>query len=216
MKRRNHLIGTMLRLGLSLLAFGASPARAQEIARPVMLVASPELRAIYRQTVLVAVPVGDAQHIGFILNRATDATLAELFPDHAPSRKVVDPVYFGGPIMVDNVFAVVRAGRSPDGASLALFGDLVLAVSAEGVDRIIERAPNDARYFAGLVVWRPGELGAEIGKGLWYVVEPDADLVFRKDPAGMWQELVDHMGVDAINPGPRGRGALIGTSVRTH
>jgi putative AlgH/UPF0301 family transcriptional regulator len=209
MKHRNPLVGTML----GLLIFGAAAAHAQEIARPVMLVASPELQAGYSQTVLVAVPVGDAQHIGFILNRATGATLATLFPEHAPSRKVVDPVYFGGPMMADNIFAVVRSARNPGRASLPLFGDLVLAVSAESVDRIIEQSPNDARYFAGLVGWRPGELAAEIRGGLWHVIEPDADLVFRKDTGGMWKELSERLGIDATVPSLRRRGSLIRTSV---
>src|SRR2546426_517036 len=86
-------------------------------------------------------PALGGEHVGFILNRATGVKLATLFPEHAPSAKVVDPVYFGGPEMVDSIFAIVR--RDPGTPSLRLFGDLFVTASADAVDRIIEKTPND-------------------------------------------------------------------------
>jgi putative AlgH/UPF0301 family transcriptional regulator len=59
------------------------------------------------------------------------------------------------------------------------------AVSAED---IIESESDRARFVAGLVAWRPGELRAEIDAGAWYVLAPDAALVMRK-PEGLWEEL---------------------------
>ena len=37
-----------------------------------------------------------------------------------------------------------------------MMSGLVLALDGATVDRVIETMRNDARYFAGLVVWRPG------------------------------------------------------------
>jgi putative transcriptional regulator len=177
------------RLLLALFAFGAiGTAGAQDLERPLLLVAAPDLQGPYSQTALLVVPSGGGQHAGFILNRATGVKLATLFPEHAPSAKVVDPVYFGGPEMVDSIFAIVR--RDPGEPSLRLFGDLFVTANANAVDRIIEKTPNDARYFAGFVGWQPGELAAELGAGYWYASEPDATLLFRKDPEGLWEELI--------------------------
>ena len=36
--------------------------------------------------------------------------------------------------------------------------------------RLLEDAPNDARYFIGFVGWQPGELDAEIARGFWFVM----------------------------------------------
>src|SRR3972149_2419147 len=58
--------------GACLLALGA--ARAQEVGKPLLLVASPEMKAFYAHTVLVAVPAGESGHLGFILNRPTGGT----------------------------------------------------------------------------------------------------------------------------------------------
>jgi putative AlgH/UPF0301 family transcriptional regulator len=174
-----------------LLAAAACAASAEDLGKPQLLVATPELKGLYGRTALLAVPL-EGQHIGFILNRATDLKLATLFPDHVPSAKVVDPVYFGGPEMVGAIFAVVRS--DPGGAALPLFDDLFVTASAPAVDRIIEQTPNDARYFAGFVAWRPGELAKEIETGYWYVADPEAALIFNKDPGSMWEALVKRFG----------------------
>jgi putative transcriptional regulator len=42
----------------------------------------------------------------------------------------------------------------------------------------------------GYVAWRPGELRQEVDRGLWYVLDADPDLLFRRDPGGLWEELL--------------------------
>ncbi|MBI1943372.1 MAG: YqgE/AlgH family protein [Betaproteobacteria bacterium] len=195
-----HAFAVLAALLLGLLA---APLHAQGDARPVMLVAKPHLRAAYSQTVLVVVPFGDGEHLGFIINRPLELSLGSVFPEHAPSRKVIDPVHFGGPVMVDTMFAVLRSPRSPGRESLPLFADLFVASRANDIDRIIEQTPEDARFFIGFVGWRAGELDAEIAKGFWYVLEPQAELVFRKDSGGLWRELVRGLGIEPGNPGAR-------------
>src|SRR3970282_2341244 len=167
-----------------LLILGASASDAQDLGKPLVLVAKPELQGPYNHTALLVVPMG-GQHIGFILNRATEVTLGALFPEHAPSAKVADPVFFGGPERVNAIFAIVA--RNPGTPSVRLFGDLHVTAQAEVVDRLIEQTPNDARYFAGFVGWRPGELAQEIEAGYWHVADPEAALIFSKDPGGMWE-----------------------------
>ena len=157
----------------------------------LMLVAKPTLEPPYGQTVLLVVPVGSAEHVGFILNRPLDQKMANLFPDNAPAQKVADPVRFGGPVMSDTVFAIAASPDDPNRESLPLFDDIVVATSAAVITRIMEQSPNDARYFVGFVGWQPGELEAEIARGFWYVMEPRPDLVFRRDAKGMWKELVE-------------------------
>jgi len=170
-----------------LLLGGAPAAQAQDLSRPMVLVATPSLQGPYGQTALLVVPMGD-KHIGFILNRATDASLAKAFPEHAPSAKVIDPIFFGGPEASQAIFALLR--RDPGGPSIRLFGDLFMTGNGKSIDRIIEQTPNEARYFAGFVGWQPEELAKEVDAGFWYVTEPDAALLFSKDPGHMWEELV--------------------------
>ncbi len=74
---------------------------------------------------------------------------------------------------------------------MALTGDLYLAISDVAVNRAMTAAVEEpARFFVGAVVWRPGELEAEIKQGAWYVLEATPELVFPKRTAGLWSELV--------------------------
>lgn len=168
----------------------ASTARSADVSAPVLLVATPELREFYGGTVLMTRPVGDGRHIGFILNRPTQMTLGKLFPQHAPSTQVADPVFLGGPELSTLIFAVVQRSASPSARSIQLTKDLFLAVDRETVDAIIEKEPDHARFFAGLVSWQPGELEREIEEGCWTTLEPDAGVVLRKSTEGLWEELV--------------------------
>jgi putative AlgH/UPF0301 family transcriptional regulator len=58
---------------------------------------------------------------------------------------------------------------------------------------VIERTPNDARYFAGFVGWQPGELASEIEAGYWHVTDADP-AVFWQDNHALWGKLVERLG----------------------
>jgi len=157
----------------------------------MILVAHPAFRDLeYRQTVLIAAPAPNGGHVGVILNRPTRRSLGSLFPEHEPSKKVVDPVFYGGPFSRGALVALVHADQSPGSGSVPLMNGLYLAFRANTIDHVIETTPNDARYFVGYVGWRPGELRSEIDRGLWSVINADLDVVFRKDTEGLWEELL--------------------------
>jgi putative transcriptional regulator len=174
-----------------MLALSLLPAAAQAQADDaVILIAHPAFRDIeYRQTVLVAAPVPSGGHVGVILNRPTRRSLGSLFPEHEPSKKVVDPVYYGGPFSRGALVALVRADTAPGAGSVMLMKNLYLAFRANTIDQVIEATPNEARYFVGYVGWRPGELKGEIDRGLWSVQSAELDTIFRKDTEGLWEEL---------------------------
>jgi putative transcriptional regulator len=166
-----------------------APAQAQEEA--MILIAHPAFRDLeYRQTVLIAAPAPNGGHVGVILNRPTRRSLGSLFPEHEPSKKVVEPVYYGGPFSRGALVALVRADSAPGAGSVPLMKNLYLAFRANTIDHVIESTPNEARYFVGYVGWRPGELKGEIDRGLWSVQVADLDLIFRKDTEGLWEELL--------------------------
>ena len=177
-------------LTLVALFLAALPATAQED-DAVLLVAHPAFRDLdYRQTVVLASPAPNGGHVGVILNRPTKRSLGSLFPEHEPSKKVVEPVYYGGPFSRGALVALVRADHNPGGGSVVVMKNLYLAFRANTIDHVIETTPNEARYFVGYVGWRPGELKSEIDRGLWNVVDADLEMVFRKDTESLWEELL--------------------------
>ena len=168
----------------------AAPVAAADISQPVILVAKRQLQdRFYGATILVTRPIGNEQHIGFIVNRPTKVTLGQLFPQHGPSQKVVDPVFVGGPINSESIFALVRTSKHPGGRSVKLLDDLFAVVDGNLVDSVIEKESAKAKFVAGLVAWRTGELQDEVKRGAWFVLDADPALVLRK-PDGLWEELV--------------------------
>jgi len=173
-------------------AFWGEPLLAQED-DAMLLVAHPAFRDLdYRQTVLISAPGPSGGHVGVILNRPTRRTLGSLFPDHEPSKKVLDPVYYGGPFSRSALVALVRTDQLPGGGAVLLMKNLYMAFRANTIDQIIESKPNEARYYVGYVGWRPGELKGEIDRGLWSVLNADPDVIFRKEMDGLWEELLQN------------------------
>lgn len=150
-----------------------------DVDKPLILVAKPELRdPLYGTSVLVVRPLGGDQHVGFIVNRPTSFTLG-----------TTAPIYLGGPVEPELIFALVQRKTNPGGKSIQIAPGLYAAYDGAVLDGIIKSKPQSARFIAGLVAWKPGELAAEIERGAWYVLEPDAALVMR-NPEGLWEELV--------------------------
>ncbi len=191
---QTRVIGALL---FTVLSVATTFARAQPLATPtddlsraVVLVAKPELSdPIYGQTVLVVTPLNGNRHVGFIVNRPTEATLGNLFPTTDAAQKVVDPVYLGGPMGTQVLFALVQRSDGPSKTSVELMPGLHAAVDVTTVDSIIRFESDHARFVTGFVAWRPGELRDEIALGAWYVLEANSALALRK-PDGLWEELV--------------------------
>jgi putative transcriptional regulator len=173
-----------------LIAGATITARAQDLDKPLLLVASPGTSGFYSRSVLIAVPNGD-KHVGFMINRATRTTVASAFPNEPHSARVAEPIYLGGPSGAQSLYAVAR--RDPGEGSRRLFGELFLSVGSQSVDRIIRESPREARYFAGFTVWSAGELAAEIKRGNWLTAEPEEALLFDPHPDAMWSGLAERL-----------------------
>jgi putative transcriptional regulator len=178
-------------LAASLAVFFLAAAGAAAPEDTLLLVAKRQFEdPIYGSTIVLAKPVQGGGHVGFIVNKPTKMSLAELFPEHEPSKKVIDPLFLGGTVDMNLVFALVEGRGSRKDGSVRIAPDLFLAYETKAVDRIIESESDHARFFLGMVVWRPGQLDDELDRGLWYVDEPDAKLVLRRKTDDLWEELV--------------------------
>jgi putative AlgH/UPF0301 family transcriptional regulator len=183
----------LLRAGLLLGLLMPPAAFAADLSGTVILVAKRELQdRVYGSSILLARPLDADRHVGLIINKPTQATLSALFPNHPPSRKVADPVFLGGPIGSEVIFALVQRKDSPGNRSLRIGPDLYLATDSRVVDQIIETEPTHARFFAGVVLWNAGELATEVKRGLWFVQEPRSEIVLQQ-PAGLWEKLVERL-----------------------
>jgi putative transcriptional regulator len=165
------------------------PARAADLSQPVVLVASQNLDGSpLAQTVVVAAPLPDGGHIGFIVNRPTTVKLETLFPDQEATRNVKEPVYLGGPALAGSVFVLMR--RAPEGASvIPVMPGVVAVFDKETIDQVIETTPNAGRYFVGMMLWDADELEQQIAGRVWDVRHADINNVLPARAPGLWNSL---------------------------
>lgn len=168
-------------------------ALAQDLSKPCLLVATDKLQDRYVQTVILASPYGEG-HVGVVLNRPGDVHLADLFPDHPPSRAVTEPVYWGGGMAQNMVVALVRAKESPGPRSIEMIAGVWLVTQGTAIDNIIETAPASARYYMGFTVWPSGLLAQHVAAGLLAVRPLDPGKLFQPDTSRLWQELAPTRG----------------------
>lgn len=161
------------------------------------LVARPGLQdAVYGAAILVARSLPSGSTVGIILNKPTPVTVGELFPEHRATLNTEAFVYFGGPMNLNVLFALVERDQSPGAESMRIAPNLYLVVDRAGVEKIIESGAEHTRFVAGMVMWGPGELKAEMKRGLWYEIEGDAGQVLGQHD-GLWEELVQQVEVNA-------------------
>jgi len=191
-------VGTCL--GLLSLVFTA-PAHSIATASPVVLVASGSGVESYGETVILALPLEDGGHFGFVLNMPTEATIGELFPDDDASREVATRVDIGGPIFTSSLFAlVVDPGSDLEGLR-SVTSQFSVALASDEVDRVIAKQPSNARFFMGLFAWAPGGLEEQVKEGAWSVLEPEARIVLSAQPATLWKRLNRGSELHALFPG---------------
>lgn len=166
-----------------------------------MLVARPGLSdPNFRETVLLVSHHEGRHTLGVILNRPTDESLSSLLPSER-FRTFRDPVHVGGPVERNALVALFRAEKSP-GEAFAILPRLFLAVHPGTIDSLLASPPAALRLFTGYSGWAPGQLAAEIARGDWLVLKPDAELALRRDTSTLWRELIDRArGTRATAPG---------------
>jgi putative transcriptional regulator len=174
-----------------LLLFGAAwPAAAQD-AKPltaILIIGRPEMPDPYfaDSMVLVMNNLGSSP-IGVIVNRPTNTSVAELFPDLKRLARLQDKVYFGGPVDFMAVWFLFRAATPPARAIQAfdgvyLSGDRELLLQLLGRDKPLD----GLRIFVGHAGWAPGQLEDEINRGAWNLGRADAEAIFNGKSERPW------------------------------
>jgi putative transcriptional regulator len=136
--------------------------------------------------VLVMNNLGPAP-IGIIVNRPTQVSVAELFPDLKRLAHVHDKVFFGGPVDLDTVWFLFRATKPPTHA-IRTFGDIWLSADRDLLLTLLgrDKPMEGLRIFLGHSGWAPGQLEAEIENSDWTLGHADPDAIFKSKSNHPW------------------------------
>ena len=162
---------------------GESPARGN------LLVATELVRGdIFVQSVVLLLHYDETGAMGLVVNRPMKVGMDELVVDDDAISGYSGPIYWGGPVQMNSLRALMQTDKAPGGAER-----IVDSVYLVPVNDALENAPQDVpglRLFIGFAGWDPGQLDHEMARGSWHVVPASADLVFAKDPGQLWKRLV--------------------------
>ena len=125
--------------------------------------------------------------MGIVINRPTEVEPQELLEDVEPIAGYSGPIYWGGPVQMNSLRALLRTDTSPSGAEA-----IVGSVHQVSIDDALKIAPTDSanlRFFIGYAGWSAGQLGSEMARGSWHVVPATDELVFAEDPHTLWKRL---------------------------
>jgi len=173
-----------------LLAWFGSAACAQP--NGILLVAKPGMTdPNFRETVVAVTRTADASTIGVILNRPSGKRLADLMPQWRGAGRFRQPLYAGGPVMQQVVIAMFAASSAPKEAAFAVLPGIYLSMHPRNIEALLSSPPERVRLFAGFSGWAPQQLESEMLTGSWYAVRATEAILFRKDTASLWRELVD-------------------------
>jgi len=157
------------------------------------LFASPGLRdPNFFQTVVLLVTYGEGGASGLIINRPTRIPLPKALPDIEGIEKLSQPVYFGGPVNLDHMLALLRTDGSLPDAQKVLADIYFTANRKTLTDALQNRNPgNTIRVYAGYSGWGPGQLDREFTRGDWVILDGDPESVFAEDPSKIWSTFFE-------------------------
>ena len=141
----------------------------------------------FNQTVVLLLHYDAEGAMGVVINRPTAVEPQELLDNVEPITGDSGPIYWGGPVQMNSLRALLRTDTPPSGAEV-----IVGSVHRVPIDDALKIAPTDSanlRLFIGYAGWSAGQLDSEMARGSWHVVPASDEHVFAEDPRTLWKRL---------------------------
>jgi len=157
-------------------------------AKGMLLVATEVVQGeVFGKTVILLLHYDDNGAMGLVVNRPTEIEPGELVDDPGAFSDYGGTLYWGGPVQMNTLRALVRTDAPPEGGE-AIVGSVYLVK----IDDELQEAPRDPanlRYFIGYAGWGAGQLDREMARGSWHIVPATDKSVFAEDPRALWKQL---------------------------
>ena len=158
----------------------------------ILLVARPGMPdPNFSETVVLVTWTEDSSTVGVILNRPSGRRLVDVAPDWPGADDFKQPIYAGGPVMRQVLVALFESQDEPKARAFRVLPHFYISMHPANLEPLIARPPARMRLYAGFSGWAPRQLESEVERGTWFMLRATEDVIFRKDTAGMWQELVE-------------------------
>jgi putative transcriptional regulator len=174
------------------LPLSAQSARPQNLGIGKLLVArknAPD--PAFAETVVLLVRYENDGSLGLILNRRTKIPIARALDGLSGAGQRTEPIYLGGPVQADTVFALLRTNKMPEGPS-HVTGKIYLVTEKAHLQKVLRpaTAASDLRVYLGYCGWDKEQLENEVKADAWSIVADNAEAAFDPDPDSLWSRLI--------------------------
>jgi len=139
------------------------------------------------QTVILLLQHDETGAIGLVINRPTEVEMDELVDDDDALAAYSGAIYWGGPVQMNSLRALMRSD-TPPGDAERVVGSVYLVPINDALEDALQDV-SSLRLFIGYAGWSPGQLDHEIARGSWHVVPASEDVVFANNPGQLWKQL---------------------------
>ena len=157
----------------------------------ILLVASTQMKdPRFARTVVLVTRHGRSPPLGVIINRPLETPIGTVIPK-LPDAEARKPLFVGGPLS-PNMLVYLFRSTTGSADAIAVAKDIHLGRSAAVLNELLsgQRPQSGLRVFAGYSGWANEQLENEIQRGDWHVLPIDRDMLFDKDVALIWPELL--------------------------
>ena len=143
---------------------------------------------VFAQTVILLLHYDETGATGLVVNRPTDVLPEELLADADAIPGYDGTLYWGGPVQMHSLRALVRTDTPSGGAD-----KIVESVYGVPFDVALQEAamdPESVRFYIGYAGWAAGQLDHELARGSWHIQPASDEIVFAYDPELLWKRLL--------------------------
>jgi putative transcriptional regulator len=155
-----------------------------------LLVAAPPLiDPNFDRSVVLMLEHGADGGLGVIINRPSETSVYDVFPEWHELVSPPEVVFSGGPVATEAVIALTRRRHAAVEPFEQIVDDIG-TVDLAGDPLDIGASLQSLRIFAGYAGWAPGQLEAELAEGAWFVVNLEPTDPFVDDPDRLWRNVL--------------------------
>jgi putative transcriptional regulator len=146
---------------------------------------------LFAQSVILLIHYDNDGVVGLRLNLPSEVPLARLREVKGTSKRS-DPAYFGGPVGIEEVTALVRAPSAPRD-SIHVAADLYAVQTKRSLEAALKtsKGPADLRVYFGYCGWVIPQLQNEVTRGSWYIFDHGERFAFDSAPETLWKRLIE-------------------------